>query len=310
MTRAVVLIANHAKEGVVAALPEVRSLIERHGRLAGEFTDREADAAAATTADIAVALGGDGTLLALARRFAEKAVPIVGVNFGKVGFLAEFDMPTLRGHAASLFGAGALTTHDRILLRVEVARPGAKGGGAAVIHEGVAVNECVVTAGPPFRMIGVDFMIDGERGPRLTGDGVIVATPTGSTAYNVSAGGPIVAPGLGAFVITPLAAHSLSFRSIVVPDSSRIDLTVSRANEDEQGRSGTTLVLDGQSMVSLRDGDVVRVRKAPHGLRLVANPATGYWRTLTRKMHWALTPGAGPTQGGGGGSDDLGEFSR
>ena len=297
MPRRALLIANREKPGVDAALHEVRSLIERHGVLAGEFTEQED--ATAPEADIVIVLGGDGTLLTQARRYAERGTPVLGVNFGKVGFLAEFDMAALRAHAKAIMGDGALPLGERMLMRIDVVRAG------KVVSSGIAANECVVTAGPPFRMIGLDFVIDGERGPRLTGDGVIVASPTGSTAYNASAGGPILTPSLHAFVITPLAPHSLSFRSIVLPAESRIELRVSRANEDAGGESGTALVLDGETLGSLRDGDVVRLTRSPHTLTLVSNPETGYWRTLIGKMHWALAPGERHTQAPEDGSGKI-----
>src|SRR5690606_8901839 len=116
----------------------------------------------------------------------------------------------------------------------------------------VALNDCVVTAGPPYRMIELDVYIDGEPGPTLRGDGVIVSTPIGSTAYNVSAGGPIVSPDLDSFTITPHAAHSLAFRPIVVPSSCEIDLHLRKGNDADDG--GTTLVLDGQVDTRLQSG--------------------------------------------------------
>jgi NAD+ kinase len=158
-------------------------------------------------------------------------------------------------------------------------------------------------------MIGLDLRIDRQPGPSLTGDGVIISTPVGSTAYNVSAGGPIVSPDLEGIIITPLAAHSLSFRPIIAPPSSRIDITVTRANPPRDSRPpdggrapapaeprpGTTLVLDGQELVPLHEGD--RVSLCTHARRaaFVPNPDANYWRTLIQKMHWAAAPGESPT---------------
>ncbi|TVQ60764.1 MAG: NAD kinase [Phycisphaerales bacterium] len=300
MPRRALLIANREKPGVDAALGEVRAMIERHGVLAGEHTDGPAEIVP-EDADLVIVLGGDGTLLTQARRFAERGVPVLGVNFGKVGFLAEFDMDALRANGPAILEGSTLSLHERMLMQADVLRAGPRGKDRA-ISSGLAINECVVTAGPPYRMIGLDILIDGEQGPRLTGDGVIVATPTGSTAYNASAGGPILTPRLQAFVITPLAPHSLSFRSIVLPDVSRIELVVSRSNEGEGGAAGTALVVDGEAVTSLREGDRVRLSRSPYALTLVSNPETGYWRTLIGKMHWALAPGEPSTQGDGGGS--------
>jgi NAD+ kinase len=158
----------------------------------------------------------------------------------------------------------------------------------AVVFSSLALNDCVVTAGPPFRMVGLSISVDGACGPRLRGDGVIVSTPIGSTAYNVSAGGPIVAPDVPATVITPLAAHSLSFRPIVVRDDSMIEIAIEESN-DEDG-AGTTLVIDGQVHERIHAGDVLRVTPSDASVRLLLNPRTSYWETLLRKMHWASAP--------------------
>jgi NAD+ kinase len=158
-----------------------------------------------------------------------------------------------------------------------------------------ALNEIVVTAGPPYRMIGIDLAIDGRRGPRVTGDGVIISTPMGSTAYNVSAGGPIVAPGLDAHVITPIAAHSLSFRPIVVPSSSRLTLTLVRTNGDDEATDpaetpGTELMFDGQVHHRVRAGDRIEITRSQGSIPLVINGGVSYWQTLMEKMRWAIPP--------------------
>ncbi|MFG0285045.1 MAG: NAD(+)/NADH kinase [Phycisphaerales bacterium JB039] len=227
-------------------------------------------------------LGGDGTLLLQARRFIDSAAPLLGVNFGKLGFLAEFDMPALKKHAAALFGAGQFQTRDVLVLDVEVRRDG------AVIEQDVAINELVVAAGPPFRMIELALDVDGQRGPRVGGDGLLVATPTGSTAHNASAGGPILEPSCNAIVVTPLAAQSLSFRPIVVDGSSEVRIEAVRVNEED--RAGTTLVLDGQRRTRLLAGDVVTARRRGSAVRFVRNPEVDYWSTLIGKMRWAESP--------------------
>jgi NAD+ kinase len=142
----------------------------------------------------------------------------------------------------------------------------------------------VITAGHPFRMIELNIAINGEPGPTLTGDGVIVSSPVGSTAYNVSAGGPIVHPRLEAMIITPIAAHSLAFRPIVLWAGGEVIVTIKRANE------GTTLVLDGRVTVPLKVGQSVRVTKHPKKARFVANPSSTYWQILLEKMRWAAPP--------------------
>lgn len=294
MPRSVLLMVNRGKPLVMEALPRVRSLIERHGRLAAELdavsTPFEQPPPAA---DLVMVLGGDGTFLAQARRCLALNLPIIGVNFGNLGFLAEFDMPAFERQAASLLGDAPLELRDRMLIHAEVLRDLSRQSEAIVFAE-PAVNDCVITAGPPFRMIELGLEIDGEPGPVLRGDGVIVSTPTGSTAYSVSAGGPIVSPEVRCISITPIAAHSLSFRPIVLPPTSDITLEVRRANGFPSGDGGTTLVLDGQVHVRLLQGDKVHFRRHTSCIRLVHNSDTDYWTTLMRKMHWAVKPGSDP----------------
>ncbi len=288
MGRNVYLLVNQDKPQVREVIDDVRALIERFGTIVHESHTNGPDITDAHDADLFVVLGGDGTLLGQTRRTRTLGLPIVGINFGRLGFLAEFDLAAFEKHAERLIGGGPLSIEDRLLLSVEVFANGER------VLTGEALNDCVVTAGPPFRMIEIALSIDGEAGPTLKGDGVIIATPTGSTAYNVSAGGPIVAPGLDAMLITPIAAHSLAFRPIVVNGKTTIELRIVNANSingtDAAHCSGTTLVLDGQVMHPLSGGERVRITESPRELKLVQNPEMGYWKTLVQKLHWAVPP--------------------
>lgn len=260
-------------------LDAVRDVLAAHGTIVAEL-DATADALPpGLDADVAVVLGGDGTLLAQARRLIICGVPVVGVNAGRLGFLAEFDVDDLARHADEVLSPAARIRERMTLAASIVGAPPINGSQPAL-----AINDCAVMAGRPFRMIELSLSIDGQRGPELAGDGVIIATPTGSTAYNVSAGGPIVHPDLDAIVVTPNAAHSLAFRPIVLPATSVIELTVVRANE------GTMLVLDGQISVSVSTGNVIRFSRHERRARFVANPSADYWRTLLNKMRWAAPP--------------------
>jgi NAD+ kinase len=138
-------------------------------------------------------------------------------------------------------------------------------------------------------MISAAISIDGHRGPSMAGDGVVVSTALGSTAYNMSAGGPILSPSVDALSITPIAAHSLSFRPVVVPAASRVEITLAKANLDRSGM-GTTLVVDGQSQTTLATGDRVLIARDQHQVRLVRNTRSDYWSRLIGKLHWASTP--------------------
>lgn len=288
MGRSVLLIVNRSKPDAVAALGEIRSLIAKHGSLAAEIDAESAPLSDAKGADLVMVLGGDGTLLAQARRCVEFGLPLIGVNFGSLGFLAEFDLDALRRQAAALLADGRLRLATRTLLRAQARR----GGGADPFFEGLALNDCVVTAGPPFRMIELDISIDGDAGPLLRGDGVVISTPIGSTAYNVSAGGPIVSPALDTMTITPIAAHSLAFRPIVAPGSSRLRIGVLKANHGDSaaGAGGTTLMLDGQQHTRLREGDSVTISRHDKAVRLVENTESSYWKILVQKLRWAAAP--------------------
>lgn len=274
----VLLLANHSRPEVPDVIEEVRRGLARYADIIAELAADGQPLPAAINAQLAVVLGGDGTLLSQARRVVDRDLPLVGVNFGKLGFLAEFDWQSLQQHAKTVFGPKP-PIHEQLVLSIEVFD---SNGNCA--HRDIAINDCVVTAGHPFRMIEIHLSIDKQEGPSLTGDGVIVSTPVGSTAYNVSAGGPIVHPKLDAMIITPIAAHSLAFRPIVLWAGGEVCVRIMRANE------GTTLVLDGRVTVPLKVGQSVRVTKHSKRARFIANPSSTYWRILLEKMRWAAPP--------------------
>ncbi len=259
-------------------IDDVEDLIRKHAAFVGEVDADDGPLPDHTEADLAVALGGDGTMISQARRLAKRRIPLIGVNFGRLGVLAEFDTASLRQHADVVF-SGKAPVHEHLILDVAVLDE----HGVETAREN-AINDCVITAGAPFRMIELEISINGNEGPTLTGDGVIVATPIGSTAYNVSAGGPIVQPTLDAMIITPIAAHSLAFRPIVVGTGGDVAIDVLRAN------AGTTLVIDGQANVPLRLGQRVVVTRHADRARFVQNPTSTYWQILLQKMRWAAPP--------------------
>jgi len=302
--RRVMLVANREKRSVCAALDGVRSLIERYGEVVCELTTRDevpAEAGELGEPEMMVVLGGDGTLLGQIRRASHLGLPTLGVNFGRLGFLAAYDMPALERHAARLFtredSGGGWTWNERMLLSVH-ARCGRTG---EVRCDELVLNDMALVAGPPYRMIEVGLTLDGVRGPTLSGDGVVVSTPTGSTGYSVSAGGPIVAPTVAGISVAAIAAHSLGFRPVVVSSESEVTLRLERANGDDgaddatgtPSDAGTTVVLDGQVQRRVRTGDVVTVRRATRTVRLIDNPDRAYFETLMDKMHWAAKPGSG-----------------
>lgn len=271
------LIVNREKPEAGRTADAIRAEIARHAELL-ELSASEEPLAPGVAFDIAVVVGGDGTLIAQTRRLLDHGKPIVGVNAGRLGFLAEFDATDLEKHAALVFGATP-PLRERMLLAVTVER--AAGGS----ETGTAINDAVITAGSPHRMIEMSLKVDADdAGVDMIGDGVIIATPTGSTAYSASAGGPIVHPDVAGVTITPICAQSLAFRPVVVRSSDDIALVMRRVNE------GTCVVLDGQRHIALGRGDTVRMHE--HGRRalFVANPSNRYWDALRAKMKWAAPP--------------------
>lgn len=290
MGRNVLLLTNRDRPDAAAAAGEVRDLVSRWGRLVAEAEAGSSPFVEGKDIDLIVVLGGDGTLLSESRRYAPLGRPMLGVNFGKLGFLAEFDLDSLRRQADAIFGSEAITVRELPLLRTSIHPAGSRNAPAAAPRfTGEALNECVITAGPPYRLVSISISIDGHPGPTLGGDGLIVSTPTGSTAYNLSAGGPILAPEVNAFTITPIAAHSLAFRPIVVSSASRIELTLLRTNTDGPDH-GTTLVLDGQVHAPLYRGDRVTITTSDRRVRFARNPEGNYWSTLIGKLNWAAAP--------------------
>ena len=279
----VILLANRDKPQVTEALAAFEPWLSAHAQII--YRDDAHDEAPIDEpgADLVLVLGGDGTLLAQARRVVDLGLPIVGVNFGKLGFLTEFGPGELQDAWPQII-AGDCPISQRVMLEVSVRLD----EGGEPDYRGLATNDCVVTAGPHFRMIELELTVNPERwgssGTRFSGDGVIVATPSGSTAYNMSAGGPILAPDLDALVITPICPQSLAFRPIVVRCDDHVRLALHKTNP------GTTLVLDGQLSRPLPAGSRVDLSVYRHRMKLVVNPKIGYWKRLAKKMHWAAGP--------------------
>jgi NAD+ kinase len=291
MTR-LFIVANTAKPLVAQALEELRAWLSGHprARLVGVQTDRQQDLSG-VEADLVLILGGDGTLLSVARRLRGKQVPLMGVNFGRLGFLSNFTPDNFRSFLDRHLDGGPLPVRPRQMLEASVVPAGVpcEAGDCGKVEQSrrfvaTALNDAVVTAGPPFHMIELEIAADGEAGVRYFGDGVIVSTSSGSTAYNVSAGGPIINPDVEAFCITPICPHSLSFRPVVISSRSTVVIEGVRLNP------GTTLFCDGQASTQLVAGDRVVVRRSPHDVLLIEEPTAHQWRSLAEKLHWGATP--------------------
>jgi NAD+ kinase len=228
-------------------------------------------------ADFAVVFGGDGTILSAARELCETSVPVIGVNVGKLGFLAEFAPGELERLFDRITGDKSLI-EKRMILNCLIEES------QTAVFESTAINDVVIAAGAPFRMVELKMSVQGEPLASLTGDGMIVSTPTGSTAYNLSAGGPILSADLSALVITPICPHSLSFRPIVISADSVVEITPVRLNE------GTMLTLDGQMSRNITTESVIKVERHRGAFLVVNNPLRTQWDTLAGKLNWAGKP--------------------
>lgn len=230
--------------------------------------------------DYAVVLGGDGSIISAARHLSAARVPVIGVNLGRLGFLAEFSVAEFKHYFDDIV-SGKARIDRRMMLGCQVSQESSP---ARARFSSTAVNDVFITAGPPFHVIEMRIAVDGERLPSCVGDGLIVSTPTGSTAYNLSAGGPILAGSMEAMVITPICPHSLSFRPIVIDAASVVEIHCTRLNE------GTTVAVDGQVATGLALDEVVNVAKVRSSFLVVENPTRTRWDTLVSKLGWAKKP--------------------
>ena len=222
--------------------------------------------------DLLIVLGGDGTLLSMARAVGDLGVPIMGVNLGGLGFLTATTLDEMLPSLEAAV-AGRMIVEERLLLLARVIRNG------AVVCEHMALNDMVITISAMSRLINLAVSVEGEYATAYRADGLIISTPTGSTAYSLSAGGPIVFPSVEAIVLTPICSHTLTNRPIVLPASHRIEVTVQSDQE-------IMLTIDGQVGVGLRERDVVEVVRAGARIRLVRFPQKDFFSVLRTKLKW------------------------
>lgn len=276
--RRVALIGKLRSPEIAASLQEISALLKARG--CEVLVEREtADGRGADyetigkSADLAVVIGGDGTMLAAARNLVGRRVPLVGINQGRVGFMTDI------GHADMQEGIGAIlegkyTLEERALLDAEILRDGKS------VLRTVALNEAVVGKGSQGRLIEFELSIDGEFVYRLRGDGVIVATPTGSTAYALSAQGPILHPAVPALALVPLNPHTLSARPVSVSDRSTVEIALVRALDARAH-------FDGIALTDMAEGDRLILRRSADVVRFVHPPGYRYFATLREKLRWS-----------------------
>lgn len=229
-----------------------------------------------TSADLAVVIGGDGSLLAAARDLVRQRVPLVGINLGRVGFMTDIGQAEMRTGIGAILD-GRFTIEERSLLDAEIRR------GDETVLRTIALNEAVVGKGSEGRLIEFTLSLDGEFVYTLRADGMIVATPTGSTAYALSAQGPILHPAVPAFALVPLNPHTLSARPVSVADRCRIEISLERALD-------ARAFFDGVAHADMAEGDRLLLKRSADVMRFVHPPGYRYFATLREKLRWSEAP--------------------
>ena len=277
------LVGKYQADGIKPLLEEIAQFLARQGlevsferqtALSTGVTDFDALSLAQIGAqcDLAVVVGGDGTMLGIARELARHNVPLVGINQGRLGFITDVPIGHFRDALAPMI-AGDYEEDFRAMLEGEVWRDGDR------IFEGLSLNDVVVSRGATASMVELRVDIGDDFVANMRADGLIVASPTGSTAYSLSAGGPILHPGIAGWVLVPIASHTLSNRPIVLPDTGPVRITVVAGRD-------VAANFDMQGIASLLHGDQVRVQRSAHKVRFLHPRGWSYYATLRRKLRW------------------------
>jgi len=250
-----------------------RGSLELAPELAGDFESVEREQLG-ERCDLAIVVGGDGTILNAARSLVDHAVPILGINLGRLGFLADISPSDLAEKLDRILG-GEYQEEQRALLHAQVLREGEQ------ISASAAFNDVVIHTSNVARMVEYETYIGGQFVNVTRSDGLIVSTPTGSTAYALSGGGPILHPSLNALVLVPICPHTMSYRPIVVDADSRIEIVLSEGNQVQ-----AQVTCDGQIDLGLKNGDRIVIEKKPHPIRLIHPAKYNYYGILRAKLHW------------------------
>ncbi len=278
----ILILGNLNKPGVSEQMDALRDWLAEQADVLAIQSHTEELPKGAEEAKLCIVIGGDGTLLSVGRDLAKLHLPLLGVNMGKLGFLAEFSVEDLRRHLAGVL-AGKIAPVERMMFTVTLwSCP--KGQARQVVDRGLATNDVAIAAGDPFRMIDLHVHQGEHHLASYFGDGLVVCTPTGSTGYNMSVGGPILQPSLEAMVISPIAPHTLSLRPMVLSPSPTLHVTACRVNE------GTKMIIDGQIPYRLCEGQTIEIGKADVSLRIVTLPEHHYFQTLANKLNWGQSP--------------------
>lgn len=224
-------------------------------------------------ADVLLVLGGDGTMLNAARLAAERSIPILGVNMGGLGFLTEVRLDNLYPSLDRVF-TNDFVLDERLMLKTHIHRHG------ETVARGTVLNDVVISKGTLARMIELKIAIQGQFVTNLRGDGLIVGTPTGSTAYSLSAGGPIINPAVQSLILTPICPHTLTHRPLIVPGDVEVEVTLTSKDD------GAMATLDGQVGVAMTQGDTAVIHASEHRTRLIRFPESHYYEVLREKLKW------------------------
>jgi len=275
--RRIYILGNPDKPEVEKAMADLAEFAGHGCTVVGADLSLDGCLAASAGVDRVIVLGGDGTLIGVARSLGSDQIPLIGVNIGKLGFLAEYSFDELRRNLDRAVGDDTLVM-QRMMLDVVVERNEQEDTNV------LAVNDCVIQMGPPFRMIDLDVFVDGVPLTRLRGDGLVVYTPSGSTAHNLSAGGPIIQSGVHAIGLTPLNPHSLTHRPLVIEHDCEIEIKAGTVNGE------SVAIVDGQVTCPLKTNDRVRVRRFGASFQLVRNADHPRWHNLVTKLYWGRAP--------------------
>ena len=272
-----IIFGNPQRPHVSEAITEFTEFVKGKAQISATCCLEDCSDELLKDSDFAVVFGGDGSILYAARHLARSNVPIIGVNLGKLGYLAEFSIEEIKQFFDDIV-SGKAEVEKRMMLACTVFNKGTEK------FRSTAINDVFIAAGPPFRAIELDISVDSLPLADCVSDGLIIATPTGSTAYNLSAGGPILSAKMNAMVITPICAHSLSFRPVVINAENIVEVAGVKVNE------GTTVSIDGQISLNFSSEDTVRVEREKGEFLVVNNPSRSQWKTLAAKLRWAQKP--------------------
>ena len=291
----VIIFGDPKKPQVAETIEEFKAFAKGKAEIAASCSVEDYKVEIPKKCDFAIVFGGDGSIIWAGRKLRQSNIPVIGVNLGKLGFLAEFSVDELKRYFDDII-SGKTSIEKRMMLSCKISgssdNPLRDACPASLTglrqnrqkFSSVAINDVFITSGSSHRMIELKVAVNGQPVADFVGDGLIISTPTGSTAYNLSAGGPVLDSSMKAMVITPICPHSLSFRPIVIDADSKVEISGVQPDED------TTISIDGQDSFQLSDDDMVIIARENSDFLVVNNPLRTRWDTLAAKLGWAEKP--------------------